>query len=402
MYKYFTIKSEKNPLILVKNPKKYTQKNHMFSSELTMEKQKNVIYLENRIVLREIAMRKKLLTYIFCVMCFSICTGCEENSSYVEQGMKQVEETSYAQALETFETAKEKKEDERKIYRGMGIAYMGLARYEEAIDSFLQALDCSNGIPDSMDYDINYYLAASYYKNRQMKECEATYTSIIDLNNRDAIAYELRGKVRLEMGRYDSAKEDFDRAVELESKDYDMLLEIYSVLDSEGYGEIGKIYLTTALEEGKWSMTDTQKGMTYYFMGEYEKARQVLEDSKKGSKQDATYTMYLGMTYEKLGDYNYACSLYNNYLLTKEDATLYNQLGMCKLSMGEYEEALAAFQAGLALTDCPCIQKLKFNEIVAYEYLGDFQKASVLMDSYILTYPDDEEAKREQEFLKTR
>ena len=108
------------------------------------------------------------------------------------------------------------------------------------------------------------------------------------------------------------------------------------------------------------------------------------------------------MTYEKLGDYNYACSLYNNYLLTEEDATLYNQLGMCKLQMEEYEEALAAFQTGMQLENCPCLQSLKFNEIVAYEYLGEFQKAAILMDSYMLTYPDDEDAKREQEFLKTR
>ena len=48
------------------------------------------------------------------------------------------------------------------------------------------------------------------------------------------------------------------------------------------------------------------------------------------------------------------------------------------------------------------MQSLKFNEIVAYEYLGDFQKAAVLMQSYLLTYPDDKEAKREQEFLQTR
>lgn len=347
-------------------------------------------------------MKKKSFACLVCAMCIYMCTACGENNSLVEQGMDYIEETAYSKALESFEKAKENKEDSRTIYRGMGIAYIGLAEYDTAIECLLQALECSNGIPDSIDYDLNYYLAAAYYKDGQMKECEKTYTAIIDLNSRDAMAYELRGKVRLEMGRYDEAKEDFDKAVELESKDYDMLLEIYSVLDEEGYGEIGKIYLTTALEEGKWSMTDTQKGMTYYYMGEYEKAREVLESEKKNGKTDATYTLYLGMTYEKLGDYNYACSLYSNYLLEQEDAVLYNQLGMCKLSSGEYEEALKAFQAGLKLENCSCIQKLKFNEIVAYEYLGEFQKAAVLMESYIMTYPDDEDAKREQEFLKTR
>ena len=90
------------------------------------------------------------------------------------------------------------------------------------------------------------------------------------------------------------------------------------------------------------------------------------------------------------------------YLLTEEDASLYNQLGLCKIQMEEYEEALEAFQKGMEVDNCPCMQSLKFNEIVAYEYLGEFEKAKVLMESYLLTYPDDEEAKREQGFLKTR
>ena len=328
-----------------------------------------------------------------------ILTGCGVQNEYVAQGMQYVEDAQYSNAIDSLNKAKEKGENMRQIYRGLGIAYMGLADYEGAIEAFLTALDSSNGILDSMDYDINYYLAAAYYKNGQLKECETTYDSIIDLDSRDAIAYELRGKVRLEMGRYEEAMEDFDRAIELEEKDYDMLLEIYKVLETEGYGEAGRAYLDNALEDGKKSMTDTQKGMMYYFLGEYETARQILEKEKNSGKQAVTY---LGMTYEKMGDYNYACSLYNNYLLSEADADLYNQLGLCKLQMEEYDAALTAFQEGLKVENCTCIQSLKFNEIIAYEYLGDFQKAKVLMDSYLLTYPDDTDAKREYEFLKTR
>ncbi len=48
----------------------------------------------------------------------------------------------------------------------------------------------------------------------------------------------------------------------------------------------------------------------------------------------------LGQTYEALGDYNYAASVYNTYLQNKTpDASLYNQLGLCKLKGGDYEAA---------------------------------------------------------------
>ena len=344
-------------------------------------------------------MKRKLLAGIIIAVNICMCTACSNGDEYMTQGMQYVEENRYTDAVDSFEKAKEKGEDLAKIHRGLGIAYMGLAEYDKAIENFLQALNDSNGILDSMDYDINYYLAAAYYKNGQLKEAENTYDSIIDLESRDAIAYELRGKIRLEMGRYEEAMVDFDTAIELEDKDYDMLLEIYKVLETEGYGEAGRGYLEKALEEGKRSMTETQKGMMHFFLGEYEQARQILEKEKNSGKQAVTY---LGMTYEKLGDYNYACSLYNNYLLAEADAALYNQLGLCKMQMGDYEAALTAFQEGMKVENCPCMQSLKFNEIVTYEYLGDFDKAKVLMESYLLTYPDDEEAKREQDFLKTR
>lgn len=344
-------------------------------------------------------MKKKCFAGIILAINICMCTACGQNDEHVAQGMQYVEENKYSDAVASFEKAKEKGEDARKVYRGLGIAYMGLADYEKAIEAFCEALDNSNGILDSMDYDINYYLAAAYYKNGQMKEAESTYDAIIDLDSRDAISYELRGKIRLETGRYEEAMADFDKALELEDKDYDMLLEIYKVLEGEGYGDAGKGYLEKALEEGKKSMTDTQKGMMYFFLGRYEEARQILEKEKNSGKQAITY---LGMTYEKLGDYNYACSLYSNYLLAQQDATIYNQLGLCRMQMGDYQAALTAFQEGMQVENCPCMQSLKFNEIVAYEYLADFEKAKSLMENYLLTYPDDEEAKREYGFLQTR
>ena len=72
------------------------------------------------------------------------------------------------------------------------------------------------------------------------------------------------------------------------------------------------------------------------------------------------------------------------------------------MEMGSYQEALNAFQQGMMLQDNSMYQSLAYNEIVAYEYLGQFRKAAVLMENYLQKYPTDEEAIRENTFLSTR
>ena len=113
--------------------------------------------------------------------------------------------------------------------------------------------------------------------------------------------------------------------------------------------------------------------------------------------------LYLGRAYEATGDYNYAVNVYNSYLEKNEgNAELYNQLGLCEMTRGEYRKALEAFQAGMQLENTTMMQTLAFNEIVAYEHLGEYTQAYLLMGNYLNTYPDDEQARREYEFLSTR
>lgn len=94
--------------------------------------------------------------------------------------------------------------------------------------------------------------------------------------------------------------------------------------------------------------------------------------------------LYLGKAYAATGDYNYASSVYSNYLSKQgPDAEIYNQLGLCELAKKDYQKALEAFQAGKQIEGNSLMQTLSFNEIVAYEYLQDYQKAAVLLKAYL-------------------
>ena len=328
--------------------------------------------------------------------------GCNTNkgTENTKQGFDAITALEYEEALSCFAAATEAKENPQQIARGQGISYLGLAQYEEAIEQFIAALSYSDEFVDDFDFDTNYYLATAYFKNGKTTEAENVYSAILALRD-DREAHYLRGIVYLEEGKLAEAQKDFDIALGKDSSDYDMRINIAQALMDKGYEEEGKAYLQAALGSNEKKISDYDKGRLSYYMGDYENARNYLE-SAKGNKNAET-VLLLGQTYEKLGDFNYAASIYSNYLTEHPDnVIIFNRLGMCKIQAGDARSALEYFERALALEDPAMTQVLKFNQIAAYEYLGDFDQASVLMKNYLQIYPDDQDALREYEFLKSR
>lgn len=345
---------------------------------------------------------KKFKTCILAAGIMLVLTGCGKGGQEnINSGMESVAAMEYEQALQSFESALAKGEDERLLYRGQGIAYMGLTRYEEAAAAFEKALGNSKVLIDSMDYDINYYLATAYYKSGNPQKAVDVYDALLALKNTEKTAYYLRGTIKLEQGNYEEAIQDFDKTISLDAKDYGQLISIYQVLEQNGYKQIGQEYLEAAMESDNKTMTDYEKGCISYYLEDYASASTYLERARSGGDEDTM--LYLGKTYEALGDYNYAASVYSAYVAEHTDSEIiYNQLGMCKMQMGKYEEALAAFQAGMNVENNTILQTMQFNEIVAYEYIGEYKKAAVLLENYLKIYPDDEKALRENVFLQSR
>lgn len=342
--------------------------------------------------------------YICSAMAFvmaGMLVGCGEVEEKTANAALLIQSMDYQGALEELAAAEEAGEEQRRIDRSRGIAYMGLTDYGNAVEAFLSCLAGSNGFIQDIDFDANYYLAAAYTKNGQFQEAEHTYDAILALRPGEADAYFLRGNVRMSLDNYAGAKEDFDRVISMEPRNYDRLIKIYEVLAHFGYREAGQEYLRTALTSGDKQMDNYVIGRIYFYLEEYQKACMALEEARE--KGGAESYLYLGRSYEATGDYNYAASVYNSYLGKYDgNAEMYNQLGLCEMARGEYQRALEAFQSGMRLENSGMQQSLAFNEIVAYEYLGQFEQAYVLISNYLNNYPDDGQARREYEFLSTR
>lgn len=133
-------------------------------------------------------------------------------------------------------------------------------------------------------------------------------------------------------------------------------------------------------------------------------------------KQDAAEAYRgLGMAYYEQKDYKNAQKAIQKVLDNKGEAdpVLYNLLGVCALQMDDPHKALTAFQEGLALEEdkngksvdkqyAALVQEMRYNEIVCYEKLHDWDKAKTKALEYIKQYPDDKDAKKEAQFLSTR
>lgn len=349
-------------------------------------------------------MMKKAVTRLAVLsVCVLTLTGCGKVSrQHIDEGMQAIAEQNYEQALTSLEEAESAGEDTRLLYRAKGLAFMGLTQYSDAAEAFETALKSSNGRVQNIDVDMNYYLATAYYKQGDDAQAIRIYNTILSLFPKEKDALYLRGSILLHQSsdNYESAKADFDRAIELAPSDFDQLLNICQVLKECGYQDAGREYLEKAMANNAKDMSDYNKGRICFYLENYQDARDYLERAKDTAGGGAV--LYLGRTWEILGDYNYASSVYEAYLANTPDAEIYNQLGMCRLKMNDPQAALEAFQAGQTVENCPILQILQYNEIVACEQLEDFQKAASLMQSYLKTYPDDEQAQRENIFLKTR
>lgn len=349
-------------------------------------------------------MKKKRKTILFAVLCAGmLATGCgsEEKVSHIEEGMAAIEELRYEDALVCFDQALVSGEDKQLVYRGQGLANLGLTKYDEAAAALEKSLASGGSVPDELDYDVNYYLATAYYKAGRLEEAKQIYDTILALRKDAREAYFMRGIVHLQMGNYELGRPDFDKAIELEPGDYDQLVEIYKVMDETGYKEAGAAYLESALKNAPKDMSNYDKGRIYFYLADFEAARNYLEQARDAGDDKAAY--YLGKTWENLGEYNYAASVYISYLQDQgESALIYNQLALCNMQLGDYDAALSALQSGLALEDATLRQTLAFNQIVVYEKQGNFKQAAQLMNKYVQDYPDDTAAAREHEFLRSR
>ncbi len=337
---------------------------------------------------------------MMCVTASALLAGCS-GEGIDSPVIEQVQAGDYGNAAQIADSILAATGGDKLTYRAKGLALLGQGEYGGAIDELVAALSCSNGIVGQDDIDISYYLAVAEYKNGDIQAAHDTVDAIIAMRPKDDAAYYMRGKIELAEGNRDAAMSDFDNTVNLAPTNYDRFVGIYEELHSNGYETEAASYLEKAITAGN-KLSDYNKGVLEYYLGSYTDARNDLENAKKTGNNE-NLTLYLGKTYEALGDDGYAMSLYEEYIRGDAGAgRIYEQLATCYMNKGDYQNALEIIETGLSLGNGEGEQGMLFDRIVAYEMLYDFETAAKLMTEYLAAYPDDEAAIRENVFLSSR
>ena len=159
--------------------------------------------------------------------------------SMLEQGMEALKYSEYETAIALFQQMAAKEEELEQAYRGIGIAQMGLGEYEAAITSFDQALVNAGADAGSLEYDISYYKAAAMVRLERLNDALDVYNNLADYRP-ETKTYVGRGAVYARMGNMDKAREDFDKALTQDGKNYDLYIEIFQMLCEGGREDIGQ------------------------------------------------------------------------------------------------------------------------------------------------------------------
>jgi len=293
------------------------------------------------------------------------------------------------------------REEQQLEHRQKGITFMENGDYEEALESFQNALDLSLGEVGETEMDICFYKAESLYRLGDTKGAMDVYSAIIAFNE-DAKAYFLRGNLYYSQNDEENALKDYAAAIENDSKNYELYIGVYEALTAHGKEKEAQEYLNQALELGGNRAYDKmQRGRINFLLGEEKTAISLLEEAIKGEEKNAYY--YLAEIYSLMGDTENAEKTLAAYIESgaADSYSLFN-IANDQIGKENYDMAIECLNLALNLEEVPNKQILMKTLVIAYEQSLDFEKALEVMTEYVKKYPEDEEEKRELTFLETR
>lgn len=321
------------------------------------------------------------------------------SENYIYQGMAYIALEKYENAKKDFYLAVNLDVQDKHAYRGLGIVCMKEGQYSEAIDFFNQVIECAGHTIGETEYDVLRYRAEAEKMTEQYQEAVKTYSILLQVTTPDVNVYYNRGLIYTIEDKIELAKQDFDAAISLTPNDYQLYWNVYNCLIKAGEEELAKEYLNRTISiQAIGDEVSKYQGIVQCLLGNHADAIEVLTTI---SQPDLESDVFLALAYEQNADYKNATAIYQKLLeQNSNNPYVYNQIALYYLRQNSAKKALKYIQKGInTKSNSEDIKDLCFNQIVAYEKMGQYEEALKVLQEYKTEYGEDDKLKKEEQFL---
>lgn len=333
----------------------------------------------------------------------------EKAEYYLDYGMTLNHLGNYKKAIKQFEKAYQKvnnkisRQNNKRVHYGEALAYYGLHKYDDAISQCKKALEISES--KDLNGDVYATMAMAQWVAGDSLGALGALDQLLKENSKDTAAYVMRGQIKQDMEEYDSAVQDFMKAIEIDEKCYEAYFGCFETYQAAGQKDAAVESLSKITSmQGADAEEKMQIGRAYICLNNFEEAEDFLQDAKKEKCVEASY--YLGQIAKAQKSYDKAKEYYEEYLKeAKGDVslpTVYSNLAGCYIEQKDYDTALEYLEQGLDLGVTNAYQDLLRNQVILLERMGKMEQAATAAADYISAYPKDEDMAKEAEFIATR
>lgn len=355
--------------------------------------------------------------YDNAVKCYedAISVNPEKAEYYIDYGFVLMKTGEYSEAITQFNKAilssddnivepdnKITRTNNKRAYRGKGIACFEIHDYESAVTNLENALKINE--LSELNEDIIYYLADSLKLCKRQSDALKLYEGFLDNAKDKAAVYGNMAECCKALGNTDKAIEYYDEAIKLSPDCYDYYIGKYNIYLEEGdEQEAYKVVESALAIKDNSDKAVLYKGELYYMTGEIEKASGYLKQAAQDGYYEGDY--YLAKIYMIAQDYDNAISCLDEYISSdegKRSAGAYVELIKLYISQKDYEKAKEINEIALSLNNSNYDKNFRYFEIAVLEGEGELEQALEKAKQYNEKYPDDEDMKRELVFLGSR
>ena len=335
---------------------------------------------------------------------------------YLYYGFSLIELGRYDEAAQNFECVildkefQNVQENNKKAYRGAGIAYYLAGNAEQALSCFYAALNID--LLAEYNDDIRAYIIqantkmlSNYQKSGELSKALLLCEQLLAEFGESMDLYRMRADIYIEQEQYEEALKEFELAIQ--AGDHRMGTHLGKLLALRKLGRTAEAEEVIA-ELSKITPTSDQetlsKAIVEFSSGDYNKAEKTFLELHEKGFQETSY--YLAQICIEKGD-DLAAEGYLMELVDADlqNAELYYQLAAVNIRLDRVKEAKEYYEKLVAVNDAAWQRGQDKLHIVLLEKQGMWDEAYFYMKKYMQDYitqedKEYEEARKEYLFLE--